>query len=172
MTHFPYFSSDWSIPLFGSKYPNMEISSRQRFFLNNLTVVKKMPNGLLCLDTLIQTLEILLVFRKAKNTRLATRVFSPAFRKFFPRVWISVSKHRKPLFRDFFNCYIYSDLWHPAWKLCLWQSSKIIYVQYVVLFTVFEVYSYLLRRLFENRKLLGNLVYFCVFLGCLWPWLI
>ena len=37
--------------------------------------IKEIPNGFLCLHTLIQTLWMLLDFRKAKNTRLAFRVF-------------------------------------------------------------------------------------------------
>ena len=34
----------------------------------------------------------------------------------------------------------------------------------LVLFTVFEVYSYLLRRLFVNRELLANLVYSYIYI--------
>ena len=37
--------------------------------------IKEIPNGSLCLDNVIQTLGMLLDFRKAKNTRLAARVF-------------------------------------------------------------------------------------------------
>ena len=76
------------------------------------------------------------------------------------------------------------------------KGSKIMCVQYVVIFplvsfTVFEVYSYLLRRLMVNRELLANFVYLYIyneynyydwiiiiigllwltsahFLGCLW----
>ena len=65
----------------------------------------------------------------------------------------------------------YSDLWHPAWRqakfpaklhvsrfsrlfwntVCLWQGCKINFL--LVLFTVFELYSYLLKRLrlFETK---------------------
>ena len=38
-------------------------------------IVKEIPNGFPCLDILIQTRGMLLEFRKAKNTRLAARVF-------------------------------------------------------------------------------------------------
>ena len=71
-----YACSDWTIPVFGSEYPNTDIS-RQNFFLNNYCgyFLKEIFNGFLCLDTLIQTLGKLLNFRKAKNTRLAARVF-------------------------------------------------------------------------------------------------
>ena len=71
-----YACSDWSIPVFGSEYPNTEIS-RQTFFLNNYCgyFIKELPNGFPCLDNVIQTLEMLLDFRKAKNTRLAACVF-------------------------------------------------------------------------------------------------
>ena len=54
----------------------MEIS-RQTFFLNNYCgyFIKELPNGFLCLDSVIQTLGMLLDFRKAKTTRLVARVF-------------------------------------------------------------------------------------------------
>ena len=72
-----YACSDWSIPVFGSQYPNTEISHPNCFFLNNYCgyFIKELPNGFPCLNTLIQTLGMLLDFRKAKNTRLAARVF-------------------------------------------------------------------------------------------------
>ena len=47
----------------------------KRFFLNNYYFIKELPNGFLCLDNVIQTLGMLLDFRKAKNTRLAACVF-------------------------------------------------------------------------------------------------
>ena len=37
--------------------------------------IKETPNGFPCLDTVIQTLGMLLDFRRAKNTRPAARVF-------------------------------------------------------------------------------------------------
>ena len=59
-----------------------------------------------CLDTLIQTLGMLPDFRKAKNTRLAARVFY-AFLKSrnIPRVWISI---RKPLDISLVNLLVHS----------------------------------------------------------------
>ena len=47
------------------------------FFLNNYFgyFIKELPNSFLCLDNVIQTLGMLLDFQKAKNTRLAARVF-------------------------------------------------------------------------------------------------
>ena len=85
--------------MFGSEYPNTEIS-RQSFFLNNYCgyFIKEIPNGFLRLDTLIQTLGMLLEFRKAKNTHLAARVFLRFSQvSQHPRVWIRVSKLGKPL---------------------------------------------------------------------------
>ena len=41
--------------------------------------IKEIPNGFLCLDTLIPTLGMLLDFRKAINTRLAARFFLTLF---------------------------------------------------------------------------------------------
>ena len=62
--------------MFGSEYPNTEVSL-QTFFLNNYCgyFIKELPNGFPCLDTVIQTLGILLDVRNAKNTRLAACVF-------------------------------------------------------------------------------------------------
>ena len=44
------------------------------FFLNNYCgyFIKELPNGFSCLDNVTQTLGMLLDFRKAKNTRLAS----------------------------------------------------------------------------------------------------
>ena len=98
-----YSYSDWSIAVFGLEYPHTEIS-RQKYFLNNYCgyFIKEiwLNNGLLvlCLDTLIQTLGMLLDFRRAKNTRLAARVFYAFFKcRNIPCVWIRVSKHGKSL---------------------------------------------------------------------------
>ena len=76
-----YARSDWAIPVFGSEYPNTVISRPKLVFLNNYCgyFIKEIPHGFLCLDTLIQTLGMLLDFRKAKNTRLADRVFFKPF---------------------------------------------------------------------------------------------
>ena len=62
--------------MFGSEYPNTEISC-PKFFLNNYCgyFIKELPNGFPCLDNVIQTFGMLLDFRKAKNTRLAACVF-------------------------------------------------------------------------------------------------
>ena len=65
------------------QYPCLDQSTQTRkfpaksFFLNNYCgyFIKELPNGFLCLDNVIQTLVMLLDFRKAKNTRLAARVF-------------------------------------------------------------------------------------------------
>ena len=49
-----------------------------------------------CLGTVIHTLEMLLDFRKAEETRPAARVLFYTFLNSgnnMPRVWISVSKH-------------------------------------------------------------------------------
>ena len=48
-----------------------------KVFLNNYCgyFVKELPNGFPCLDDVIQTLGMLLDFRKAKNTHVAARVF-------------------------------------------------------------------------------------------------
>ena len=78
-----------------------------RKILNNYCgyFIKELPNGFLCLDTLIQTLGMLLDFRKPKKTRLTARVFlrfsqvsqHPAcLDRNIPRVWIRVSKDGKP----------------------------------------------------------------------------
>ena len=65
------------------QYPCLDQSIQTRkfpaksfFFKNNYCgyFIKEIPNGFLCLDTLIQTLGMLLDFRKAKNTRLAARI--------------------------------------------------------------------------------------------------
>ena len=56
---------------------NTEIPRQNVFFLNSYCgyFIKEIPNGFLCLGNMIQTLGMLLDFRKAKNTRLAARVF-------------------------------------------------------------------------------------------------
>ena len=60
------------------------------FFLNNYCgyFIKELPNGFPCLDNVIQTLGMLLDFRKAKNTRLVS-----SGSRNIPRV----SKHGKQL---------------------------------------------------------------------------
>ena len=50
-----------------------------------------------CLDNVIQTIGMLLDFRKAKNTRLAARVFYVFLKsRNISLVWIALSKHGKP----------------------------------------------------------------------------
>ena len=53
----------------------------KHFFLNSYSgyLIKEIPNGFLCLDTLIHTRRMLLDFWKAKNTRVAARVFLYTF---------------------------------------------------------------------------------------------
>ena len=59
-----YACSDWPIPVFGSELIKTEISRPKCFFLNNYCgyFIKELPNSFPCLDTLIQTLEMLLDF--------------------------------------------------------------------------------------------------------------
>ena len=90
--------SDWSIPVFGIQSIQTRKFPAKRFFLNNYCgyFIKELPNGFPCLDNVIQTLGMLLDFRKAKNTRL---VFSYAFlqSRNILCVWITLSKQGKPL---------------------------------------------------------------------------
>ena len=60
-----YACSVWSIPVFGSEYPNTDISRQKLSFLNNY-FIKELPNCFPYLDNVIQTIEMLLDFRKAK----------------------------------------------------------------------------------------------------------
>ena len=88
--------------MFGSGYPNTDISRQKVFFFNNYCgyFIKEIPDGFPCLDNVIQTLGMLLDFRKTKNICLAPRVFLYAFLKSraTSRVFrIRVSKHGKPL---------------------------------------------------------------------------
>ena len=63
-----YACSDWSIPVFRSKYPNTEISGL-KFFLNNYCgyFIMELPDGFPCLDNVIETLGMLLDFEKIKT---------------------------------------------------------------------------------------------------------
>ena len=73
-----YACSDWSIPVGLDQSIQTRKFPAKRFFKNNYCgyfIKELLPNGFPCLDNVIQTLGMLLDFRKAKNTRLAARVF-------------------------------------------------------------------------------------------------
>ena len=94
-----YACSDWSIPVGLDQSIQTRKFPAKRFFKNNYCgyfIKELLPNGFPCLDNVIQTLGMLLDFRKAKNTRL---VFCYAFlqSRNIPRVWITLSKPGKPL---------------------------------------------------------------------------